>query len=248
MLKSTTPLQQDPFYQWLIHNTTLSQSSALKYARAVQTISKEMNDQSVIFKPLSNMSSFEIDIAVASIMENTYFVDKNSRGNHMYSSALKQYRLYLNSVDEHPDCQQYENAIKNDTSIPETQRTAIVQSRIGQGTFRKQLLEKYQGHCIITGIDHPTLLVASHIKPWAVSSNTERLQVDNGLLLSATYDRLFDSGLITFDTTGKIFLSSLLSAENITRLHLVAQTTYPLILSPQMKLHLEYHNDRIFVK
>ena len=69
MLKSTTPLQQDPFYQWLIHNTTLSQSSALKYARAVQTISKEMNDQSVIFKPLSNMSSFEIDIAVSPQMK-----------------------------------------------------------------------------------------------------------------------------------------------------------------------------------
>ncbi|MBQ9838626.1 MAG: HNH endonuclease [Oscillospiraceae bacterium] len=92
------------------------------------------------------------------------------------------------------------------------------------------------------------MLVASHIKPWAVSSNSERLQVDNGLLLSATYDRLFDSGLITFDTSGRIFLSSLLSAENVARLHLVPQTSYSLILSPQMKMHLEYHNDRIFVK
>ena len=248
MPKTIVPVQQDPFYQWLIHNTALSPSSILKYARAVRTISKEMNDRSVIFKPLGNMSSFEIDIAIASIMENTYFIDKNSRGNHMYSNALKQYRLYLNSVDEHPDCRQYEDAIKNDTSIPETQRTAIVQSRIGQGAFRKQLIEKYQGHCIITGLDHPQLLVASHIKPWAVSSNSERLQVDNGLLLSATYDRLFDSGLITFDGSGKIFLSSLLSAENVARLNLVPQTSYSLILSPQMKMHLEYHNDRIFVK
>ncbi|MBQ9838627.1 MAG: hypothetical protein IJO56_03910 [Oscillospiraceae bacterium] len=145
MPKTIVPVQQDPFYQWLIHNTALSPSSILKYARAVRTISKEMNDRSVIFKPLGNMSSFEIDIAIASIMENTYFIDKNSRGNHMYSNALKQYRLYLNSVDEHPDCRQYEDAIKNDTSIPETQRTAIVQSRIGQGAFRKQLIEKYQG-------------------------------------------------------------------------------------------------------
>ena len=60
----------------------------------------------------------------------------------------------------------------------------------------KSLFEKYHGHCIITGIDHPKLLVASHIKPWAVCSNRERLSVENGLLLSATYDRLFDSGLL----------------------------------------------------
>ena len=248
MAKAISLLKQDPFYQWLIHSTTLSPSSVEKYARAVRTISKEMNAQSVIFKPLHDMSSFEIDIAVASIMENGYFVDKNLRGNHMYSNALKQYRLYLNSVDEQPDCQKYVDAIKNDTRIPETQRTAIVQSRIGQGTFRKQLIDKYHGHCIITGIDHPKLLVANHIKPWAVSTNEERLQVDNGLLLSATYDRLFDSGLITFDGSGKIFLSSLLSAENIARLHLAPQTSYSLMLSSQMKLHLEYHSDRIFVK
>ena len=64
-------------------------------------------------------------------------------------------------------------------------------------------MEKYSGSCIITGLDHPKLLVASHIKPWAVSTNAERLSVDNGLLLSATYDRLFDCGLITFKKTGK---------------------------------------------
>lgn len=248
MASANFPLHQDPFYQWLLSNSALSSSSVEKYARAVRTISTEMNDLDVIWKPLHKMSSFEIDIAVASILGNGYFIEKNLRGNHMYSNALKQFRLYLNSMDECPDCHQYVDAIKNDASIPETQRTAIIQSRIGQGSFRKQLLVKYQGRCIITGIDLPKLLVASHIKPWVISNNEERLQVDNGLLLSSTYDRLFDSGLITFDCSGRIFLSSLLSSENITRLHLTPQTSYPLIVSPQMKHHLEYHNDTIFIK
>ena len=75
-------------------------------------------------------------------------------------------------------------------------------------------MDKYHGSCVITGINHPKLLVASHIKPWVVSDNQERLQVDNGLLLSATYDRLFDSGLITFDKNGRIFLSSFIGTEN----------------------------------
>ena len=248
MDKSKIPVTADPFYQWLSANTTLSASSIEKYARAVRTISREMDERSVISKPLLNMSSFEIDIAVPAIMGDPYFMDKNIRGNHMYSNALKQYRMYLNAIDVQPDCQSYEETIKNDTTISETERIALVKSRIGQGIFREKLFKKYHGQCIITGINHPKLLVASHIKPWAASTNAERLQVDNGLLLSATYDRLFDSGLITFDHRGKLFISSLLSAENITRLHLVSQTIYPLLLTPQMKDHLEYHNDKIFVK
>ena len=248
MARSGAPITTDPFYQWLTTNTTLSASSIEKYMRAVRTISREMGERSVILKPLFDMSAFEIDIAVSMIMDDPQFVDKNLRGNHMYSNALKQYRMYLNAVDAQPACDEYVEVIQKDTKIPETERIAIVKSRVGQGLFREKLFEKYHGRCIITGIDHPKLLVASHIKPWAASSNKERLQVDNGLLLSATYDRLFDSGLITFDHKGKIFLSSLLSHENISRLQLTPKTVYPLLVTPQMKDHLEYHNDRIFVK
>ena len=87
--------------------------------------------------------------------------------------------------------------ISENVSISVTKREFIVKARIGQGKFREQLLAKY-GSCIISGIDLSKVLVASHIKPWAVSTNEERVSVNNGLLLSATYDRLFDSGLITF--------------------------------------------------
>lgn len=166
----------------------------------------------------------------------------------MYTNALKQYRMYKNQVDEDSDCREYVEKIQNDTSIPETDRIAIVKSRIGQGFFHEKLLEKYSGKCIITGIDHPKLLIASHIKPWAASTNEERIQVDNGLLLSATYDRLFDSGLITFDRTGRFFISSLLSSDNIARLQLPPQTAYSLLMSQQMVQHLEYHGDMVFVR
>lgn len=115
-------------------------------------------------------------------------------------------------------------------------------------TFRKSLFEKYHGRCIITGINHPNLLVASHIKPWAVSSNKERLSVDNGLLLSATYDRLFDSGLITFDRQGKIFLSSLIGEENVKRLNLSKDMRFDLCVRGNMGEYLDYHNDIVFVK
>ncbi len=166
----------------------------------------------------------------------------------MYSNALKQYRYFMSSTVEPDDCAEYLESIKHDTTISETERTAIVQSRIGQGQFRKQLMDKYQGSCVITGINHPKLLVASHIKPWAVSDNQERLQVDNGLLLSATYDRLFDSGLITFDKNGRIFLSSFIGTENEKKLHLQTGIQYPLLVTNKMQQFLEYHSDVVFVK
>jgi len=181
-------------------------------------------------------------------MTDDEFIAKNSRGNHMYSNALKQYRYFINSSAEDTGDTEYLNRIKNNPDIPETERKAIIQSRIGQGLFRKSLMEKYHSSCIITGINHPKLLVASHIKPWVISSNQERLSVDNGLLLSATYDRLFDSGLITFDKAGKIYLSSFIGEENSKRLHLSKDMSFDLQINKAMCQYLEYHNDVLFVK
>lgn len=238
----------NPFSDWLSQNTDLSESSVGKYSSAIGTISKEMYTKGTIQKPLENMSPFELDLAIALTMSDSDFIAKNTRGNHMYSNALKQYRYFLNAVTEDADDSPYIESIKNDEQIPETERKAIIQSRVGQGAFRKSLFEKYHGRCIITGIDHPKLLVASHIKPWAVSSNKERLSVDNGLLLSATYDRLFDSGLITFDKHGKIFLSSFIGAENTKRLNLSKDMCFNLRISGNMGEYLDYHNDVLFVK
>ena len=194
------------------------------------------------------MSLFELDIAIACTMNDSDFISKNIRGNHMYSNALKQYRYFISSVTDEIGDDTCLESIVQDEQIPETERKALIQSRIGQGIFRKALLDKYHGHCIITGIDHPKLLVASHIKPWAVSSNRERLSADNGLLLSATYDRLFDSGLITFDRYGKIYLSSLIGVENIKRLGLSKDMCFNLMINSTMGEYLDYHNDVLFVK
>lgn len=70
--------------------------------------------------------------------------------------------------------------------------------RVNQDYFRNTLLDSYSSRCCLTGISIPQLLVASHIKPWAVSDpKTERLDPSNGLLLNALHDRAFDKGLIT---------------------------------------------------
>ena len=74
--------------------------------------------------------------------------------------------------------------IKNNIELTNTQKETIIDARRGQGKFRKDLINMYH-KCIITNIDIPELLIASHIKPWYLSSNSERISANNGLLLSS---------------------------------------------------------------
>ena len=95
-------------------------------------------------------------------------------------------------------------AIYSNQIIPETTRLALIQARIGQGLFRLELMKRYNSSCAVTGIALPALLRASHIKPWAGSTNEERLDPENGLLLTPTLDVLFDRGFITFKKDGTV--------------------------------------------
>jgi len=92
------------------------------------------------------------------------------------------------------------------TSTDETTRNSLIQSRKGQGKYRKNLIIKWKS-CSVTGLKNTSFLRASHIKPWGISSNEERLDTDNGLLLTPALDHLFDGGYISFDNNGKIMIS-----------------------------------------
>ena len=89
--------------------------------------------------------------------------------------------------------------------LPETTRKAIVDARVGQGMFRKELIEVWGG-CAVTGCAVLKLLRASHMKPWRDSNNIDRLNKFNGLLLTANLDQAFDQGLISFSSTGHILI------------------------------------------
>ena len=86
----------EEFSVWMRENSTLSDSSVYKYTRAVNTISNEMKEKGVITESLLVMSALQLDIFVPLILHDPDFVTKNKRGDHMYSNALKQYRLFRN--------------------------------------------------------------------------------------------------------------------------------------------------------
>lgn len=80
----------------------------------------------------------------------------------------------------------------------------LVMQRIDQDIFRARLMDYWQGRCPLTGISDSALLRASHIVPWAeCESDAERLDIHNGLLLSALWDAAFDRALVTFDEQGR---------------------------------------------
>ena len=97
------------------------------------------------------------------------------------------------------------------TDIGDTQKKQLVQARRGQGIFKANV-RLNESACRMTGITDPALLIASHIKPWSKSSDFEKLDGCNGLLLSPHVDRLFDRGLISFDDDGTVLRSNLVAS------------------------------------
>jgi predicted restriction endonuclease len=237
------------FKQWMVDNSSLSQNSIYKYARGLNTVSNDMTREGVIAKPLIEMSPSELDLAITLILNSPSFVEKNCRGNHMYSNALKQYRCFIGNTGKREEAVLEDiKQIEADQTLKKTERDILSRARIGQGIFRDQLMRKYSGKCVITGLAIPEVLIASHIKPWAVSDNCDRISVDNGLLLSATFDRLFDNGLISFMQDGEIMISGFVKQDSRSLLGIQPQARYNIMARAEMLENLEYHRDVVFVR
>lgn len=97
-----------------------------------------------------------------------------------------------------------EQEVIDDPTLSATQKDLLIQARVGQGQFRDALLDAWNGGCCVTGCAIRQVLRASHIKPWRVSNNVERLDRYNGLLLVANIDALFDRFLISFSDAGEM--------------------------------------------
>jgi hypothetical protein len=93
-----------------------------------------------------------------------------------------------------------------------TEAERLVVQRIGQNLFRDALMDYWGSRCPLTGITEPALLRASHIVPWSDCNDEQRLDVHNGLLLSALWDAAFDQGLVSFADNGTALISPLLGA------------------------------------
>lgn len=132
-------------------------------------------------------------------------------------------------------------------------RIREVKTRVNQSFFREMVLANYDGKCALTGIDINTLLVASHIIPWSENEN-ERLNPENGICLSALFDKAFDKCLISFLDDGSVLFSKRLK-ENVGKEYFynyfLPIESRKLSAANKYKpspLFLEWHRDMVFNK
>lgn len=126
-----------------------------------------------------------------------------------------------------------------------TTKEALISARVGQGMFRSQVLQLWNNRCCVTGSTTVDVIRASHIKPWRHSTDEERLDPYNGIPLVASLDALFDAGLISFESSGALIVSSLLSENerNIFRVELRSLSNVPYQLTAE---YLAYHRKCVF--
>ena len=129
-----------------------------------------------------------------------------------------------------------------DTQSTEVQR--LVRQRVGQDRYRQAMLSYWGGACAVTGLTLQPALRASHAKPWAdCTTDSERLDVFNGFLLSANLDALFDKFLITFSITGQIMISDKVDELNRSVLGLSSEMSLRWIAKEHL-LYLEFHREK----
>ena len=122
-----------------------------------------------------------------------------------------------------------------------TQRSGLVTSRVGQGYYRQKIREKWNYKCPVTGCEILSILISSHILPWSESNHSERLDVENGILLSPDVDSLFDKHLISFTNDGELVLSNRITKEHLKKLGIPTDVKIP--ISEGMKKYLNKHRE-----
>ncbi len=120
--------------------------------------------------------------------------------------------------------------------------------RRGQDQYRRKMLEKYDCKCAFCNFDVKHTLVSSHAKPWRDCKTVEeKLSEDNGFLLCATHDKMFDQGYVSINVyTGEIIVSGSLKREEVNSCKSTLPKKLNVELNDQMKQFLRYHSEKIF--
>jgi hypothetical protein len=141
-----------------------------------------------------------------------------------------------------------EQRVTEDASIPETDRIALIRARRGLGLFRERV-GRIETRCRITGVENPAHLVASHCKPWRDASNEERLDGENGLLLTPSIDHLFDRGFIGFEDGGRLIISPIAHRPSLQRMGIDANKAVNVgTFTTGQKTFIEFHRSSVLLQ
>lgn len=235
-------LLKERFYQFLvgkgfsIQTTSGNPSTVYDYLKRIEYVCEIENTT-------WNKLMEEIDSIVEQYSPKGAKTELGAKSHSAVISALKQFKIFVEK--ENKKC--VEEIENNEISIyKDTEKQALVKIRIGHSELRTKILN-YKKECEICGIKNSKILIISHIKPWAKSENSEKLDANNILLLCTMHDALFDKGLISFDDSGKILISSELDEKEQALVNISADSCIKITSDRQIKF-LKYHRKHIFIK
>jgi putative restriction endonuclease len=126
-------------------------------------------------------------------------------------------------------------------------KAVLIQARRGQGIFPSNV-QRNENHCRITKVNRLQHLIASHCKPWRDSTNDERLDGENGLLLTPTIDHLFDKGFISFEGSGRLIISPVAHRPSLLKMGIdIDHSVYVGTFSEGQCRFLEYHQENVLL-
>nr|WP_027871579.1 HNH endonuclease [[Eubacterium] cellulosolvens] len=205
---------------------------------------------------LANLAHFDPELAARNVkgMANASKLDKEIFQEFCNDwEALSYQAQTILAEYRNIDIKVREKEIENEMPPVGLDKNISSKARVGQYFFRMVVLSSYRNKCCITGINNQELLVASHIKPWAISDEkTERTNPCNGLCLNALHDKAFDRGLITIDSNYKIILSDQIlhaDMDSDTKDWFLSYAGKEILVPERFmpgKDFIEYHNDVIF--
>jgi hypothetical protein len=129
-------------------------------------------------------------------------------------------------------------------NIGPLEKENLVKSRRGQGIFKTNV-KMIERECRVTKLRDKDFLIASHIKPWKDSNDNEKIDGNNGLLLSPHIDKLFDSGLISFSDNGDLLISSKLNLD-VLKIWGISEVLNAGSFSAEQVVYLKFHRENRF--
>jgi hypothetical protein len=139
--------------------------------------------------------------------------------------------------------------IVSDRALVQTEKEQVILARRGQGLFRENV-QRLERACRVTKVDRAEHLRASHCKPWRdCKKHEERLDGENGLLLTPSIDHLFDRGFISFENNGELLISPAAHHISLNRMGVPTDARLRVgSFSEGQKKFLEFHRNYVFLK
>lgn len=135
----------------------------------------------------------------------------------------------------------------DETILDDTTRKAVIDARVGHGKYKDDLMKKWDNACAVSSCTTKGVLIASHAKPWKKCDTAkDRISPDNGLILTANFDALFDKGLITFEDNGTIKISKKVKKKDWEILGLSKDLKLRKKLNANQKRFMSYHRKNVW--